>query len=56
MRGGNTAATSSTDTRIGYIHSNTTNMSHLDGSAKPYKPSITCATTTDPRYLNWSPY
>ena len=56
MRGGNTAATSSTDNRVGYIHSNMTNMSHLDSSAKSYKPLITCATTADPRYFNWSPY
>ncbi len=56
MSGGNTAATYSTNTNVGYIHSMMTNMSHLDGSAKPYKPFITCATTNDPRYLNWSPY
>ncbi len=50
------AADFNTPLRVGYVHSSMTNVSHLDGSVKPYPRNITCNTVSDPEYLNWKPY
>ncbi len=54
MRGQAMAATSTTPTRVGYIHSGFVNMLHLAGNVSSYRPEITG--TDAMRSKMWSPY